>query len=286
MNPQIRPRRSVLYMPATNKRAMDKARQLDVDAVIFDLEDAVAPEARAEARRQACDQVREGGYGSREVLIRINGTDTPWSDDDLVAAVAARPDGIVLPKVGTAASAAACVARIRELGADIPLWPMIETPEGVSNVDEIAAVDGVAVLVMGTNDLIKELRAINTPDRHALIYALSRTVNAARRYGRDALDGVSQVLNDPEALTAVCRQGRELGFDGKTLVHPAQIGPTNAVFGPDEQAVEQATRIIQAWEQAEAEGRGVAVLDGKMIESLHAAEARRLVAFDQAIKAR
>ncbi|TSH98699.1 CoA ester lyase [Verticiella sediminum] len=282
----MRPRRSVLYMPAANQRAMDKARSLDVDAVIFDLEDAVAPSAKEQARAQACAQVRAGGYGHREVLIRVNGLHTPWGRSDFEAALDARPDGIVLPKVEDVATLEHYRDRMNDVGTAIPLWPMIETPAGVSRVDQIAAQDGVAVLVMGTSDLQKELRLPDTPDRQGLLYALSRTVNAARRHGRDVLDGVSAVLDDTEAFTRLCEQGRALGFDGKTLVHPAQVAPANRVFGPTAQAVEHARRVLAAWQAAEREGKGIAVLDGKMVENLHAADAERVVAFAEAIAGR
>lgn len=283
MTVEIKPRRSVLYMPGVNQRAMDKARQLDADVVIFDLEDAVAPAAKPEARELVCAQVRQGGYGRREVLIRVNGEGTPWSDEDMTAAVKASPHAILVPKIETAQMAERYVKRIAELGGGSALWVMIETPNAVSNVDEIAGVPGVEVLVMGTSDLIKELRVAATPDRQALLYSLSRTVLAARRHGRDVLDGVSQVLDDEVAFSALCRQGKELGFDGKTLIHPAQISPANRIFGPSEEEIQYARRVIQAWTQAHDEGRGIAVLDGKMIENLHAEEARRVMAFDQAL---
>ncbi len=284
MTAGIRPRRSVLYMPGINQRAMEKAKQLTADAVIFDLEDAVSPGAKTEARQLVCTQVSQGGYGRREVLIRINGAGTDWGEDDLVAAVHAQPHAILVPKVESAEMAEYFVQRIRELGGGPALWVMIETARGVSNVEDIAAVAGVTVLVMGTSDLAKELRAVSTPDRQALLYSLSRTVLAARRHGLDVLDGVSQVLDDEVAFSAVCQQGRELGFDGKTLIHPAQIEPANRIFGPTAQEVDYAERVIQAWRQAEAEGRGIAVLDGKMIENLHAEEARRIVAFEHALR--
>jgi len=283
MNHDIRPRRSALYMPATNQRAMDKARELDIDVVIFDLEDAVTPAAKLQARALACAQVRAGGYGRREVLIRVNGLDTRWGEDDLAAAVAAGPDAILVPKVHDAALAGMYVRRLRELGSRAALWVMIETPAGVANVDAIAAQDGVAVLVMGTSDLMKELRARDTSGRGALLYALSRTVNAARRYGRDVLDGVSPVLDDEPAFTALCIQGRDLGFDGKTLIHPAQVAPANRAFGPTPDEVRLAQRIVQAWDETRQAGQGIAVLDGKMVENLHAEQARRVIAFQAAI---
>ncbi|MFL6655282.1 MAG: HpcH/HpaI aldolase/citrate lyase family protein [Sulfurifustis sp.] len=283
----IRPRRSVLYMPGVNARAMDKAKTLDVDAVILDLEDAVAPAAKDDARRLVSAQVVGGGYGHREMVIRVNGEGTPWHDADLAGAIAASPDAILLPKVDDAATAARCITRLRQGGNVAPaLWVMIETPAAIANVDAIAAVEGVAVLVMGTSDLIKALRAQHTPGREALLYALSRTVNAARRYGRDALDGVSLDLKDLAAFEASCRQGRALGFDGKTLIHPSQVEAANRVFGPTSAEIEHARRVIAAWREAEASGKGVAVLDGQMIENLHAEQAQRVLAYAEAIAAR
>lgn len=287
MTTQLRPRRSVLYMPGVNQRAMEKAKSLDSDAVILDLEDAVAPAAKADARSLVCAQVKGGGYGHREVIIRVNGEGTPWHEDDIAAAAATGPDAILVPKVEDAAMAERCLQRIRAAaGKPLPLWVMIETPSGIANVDEIAAVDGVAVLVMGTSDLIKEIRGVATPGRDALLYALSRTVLAARRYGRDALDGVSLDLKDLDAFEASCRQGRMLGFDGKTLIHPTQVEPANRVFGPAPEDVDHARRVMAAWQETEAAGKGVAVLDGQMIENLHAEQARRVVAFAEAIAAR
>lgn len=280
---KIRPRRSVLYMPGVNQRAMEKAKQLDSDAVILDLEDAVAPAMKEEARGLVCAQVTGGGYGHREVVIRVNGETTPWHEDDVKAAVAARPDAILVPKVEDAAMARRCLERIGKAGGGPALWVMIETPSGVAEVDAIAAVAGVEVLVMGTSDLVKELRAAATPGREGLLYALSRTVNAARRYDRDALDGVSLDLKDLEAFEASCLQGRALGFDGKTLIHPTQVNPANRLFGPALEEIEHARRVVAAWEEAEAAGKGVTVLDGQMIEGLHADQARRVVAFADAL---
>lgn len=280
----IRPRRSVLYMPGVNQRAMEKAKGLGSDAVVLDLEDAVVPAKKEEARSLVCDQVRAGGYGYREMVIRVNAVGTPWHDDDIAAAVKAGPDAILVPKVDDAAMAQRCLDQIHSGGPD--LWVMIETPEGIANVDAIAAVSGVKVLVMGTSDLVKELRVEAVPDRRPLLYALSRTIIAARRYGLDALDGVSLDLQDQAAFEASCRQGRELGFDGKTLIHPTQVEPANRLFGPAVDDVEQARRVLEAWQAAEADGRGVAVLDGKMIENLHADQARRVVAFADALASR
>ena len=284
MNPVIRPRRSVLYMPGINQRAMEKAGTLDVDAVILDLEDAVAPDRKEEARGLVCERVAQRDYGYREVVIRVNGEGTPWHEADIVAAAKACPDAILVPKVEDASMAQRCLKRI---GAGGPcLWVMIETPAGIANVDTIAAVEGVDVLVMGTSDLIKEFRITDHPERLPLLYSLSRTVAAARRYGCDALDGVTLDLKDLDALEKVCRQGRDLGFDGKPLIHPPQVGPANAIFGPDLGAVSEAKEVVVAWEKTLAEGKGVAVLNGRMIENLHAEQARRVVAFAHALETR
>lgn len=271
-------------MPGVNQRAMDKARSLNCDAVILDLEDAVAPGEKDGARSLVCAQVESGGYGHREVVIRVNGETTPWHEDDMRAAFEAGPDAVLVPKVQGARMAQRCVERIQVGGPSAPaLWVMIETPDGVAAVESIAAVEGVEVLVMGTSDLLKELRADRAPDRSPLLYGLSRSVFAARQYGLDILDGVVLDLRDATAFEAECGQGRALGFDGKTLIHPNQIAGANAAFGPAIDAVEHARRVLAAWEGAEADGRGVAVLDGSMIENLHAEQARRVVAFAEAL---
>jgi citrate lyase subunit beta/citryl-CoA lyase len=270
-------------MPGVNRRAMDKARGLDCDTVILDLEDAVVPAEKESARALVCDQVRDADYGYREVVIRVNGETTPWHEPDIEAAVKACPDAILVPKVEDEHMARRCVDRIGQAPDAPALWVMIETPAGVANVASIAAVEGVEVLVMGTSDLIKELRADRTPDRQPLLYGLSRSVHAAREHGIDILDGVALDLHDTPGFEAECRQGRALGFDGKTLIHPSQVAPANAAFGPAIEDVEQARRVLAAWEEAESAGRGVAVLDGSMIENLHAHQARRVVAFADAL---
>ncbi len=279
------PRRSVLFMPANRERALEKARQLPADAVIFDLEDAVAPDAKAQARSMACQQLAVGGFGDREVLVRVNALDTPWGQADLAALAQVPVAGVVLPKVDSAAQAAACVQRLQSLGSHAPVWAMIESPAGVSAVESIAATPGLAALVMGTNDLLKDLNAVDTPDRKALWYALGRVVNAARANGLAALDGVSPILDDIEALRAVCEQGRIFGFDGKTLIHPRQIEPANAAFGPDADAVAHAHRLVTAWEAAPADA-GVIAVDGRMVELLHVEQARALLAYADAIAGR
>lgn len=289
----IRPRRSALYMPGSNRRALEKARTLPADVLILDLEDAVAPTSKDEARRQVCEFVAARAFGYREVTIRVNALDTPWGQGDVEAAVRAQPDAIILPKVGGATEALEALRLVRhiEKAVGLPpgttrLWAMIETPAGVTHVADIAAVEGVDVLVMGTSDLVKELRCQAGPDRTPLLYALSRVVLAARLHGKDALDGVFLDLQDPDGFEASCIQGRALGFDGKTLIHPSQIEVANMVFGPAAEEVEQARRVISAWEEAVAAGQGVVVVDGRLVENLHVDEARRTLAFADALAAR
>jgi len=269
-------------MPANNVRALQKARQLPADAVIFDLEDAVAPAAKEAARELACAHVREGGYGRREVLVRVNRLDTPWGRDDLAAIAATPVAGVVLPKVDQAAQAAECVQRLREAGSQAPVWAMIESPVGLLQVEAIAATPGVGALVMGTNDLLKDLGAIDHGDRRALLYALSRTVAAARAYGLGALDGVTPGFDDLDAFQQVCLQGRELGFDGKTLIHPRQIDPANVAFGPTASEVALARQWVAAWEDA-GPAPGVIAVEGEMIEALHVEQARRVLELAQTL---
>ncbi|HBO11392.1 MAG TPA: CoA ester lyase [Halieaceae bacterium] len=272
------PLRSVLFMPASNRRAMDKARDLPADAVIFDLEDAVAPAAKAEARAQACAQLAAGGYGDRPVVVRCNGLDTPWGAADLEALAAAPVSQLCLPKVETVDAVDAVLARLAACGReDLPLWTMLETPRGIANAASIAAHPAVAVLVLGTTDLATALRVPGGRAREGLAFALSQAVLAARCAGIPVLDGVSLVLDDETLLAEECEHGRALGFDGKTLIHPAQVATANRVFGPAPAALEHARRLLAAWESAEAEGKGLAVLDGKLIETMHVDEARRLL---------
>ena len=274
--------RSALYMPSSNARALEKAQGIPVDAVIFDLEDAVAPDAKVAARDAACAAVTSGAYGRRTLTIRCNGLDTPWGRDDLAAAAAARPDAVVLPKT----SGRAHLDRVAAVtGPDVRLWPMVETPAAVFAVREIAAHPQVDVLVVGTNDLAKELRAALVPGRAPLVPHLATVVLAAREAGVDVLDGVFNDVRDLEGFEAECRQGVELGFDGKTLVHPSQVEVANRVWAPDEQAVEHARRVIAAFEQASREGRGVVTVDGRMVENLHVDDARRVLATAGAVAA-
>ncbi|HQQ62339.1 MAG TPA: CoA ester lyase [Pseudomonadales bacterium] len=277
----IRPRRSVLYMPANNSRALEKARELPADCIIVDLEDAVAPTAKADARTMAVDAVRAGGFGSRELAIRINPEGSPWFADDLAAVVRSGVDAVVLPKVESAATVQHVADQLPE---GMAVWAMIETPRGVMKVDEIALAHArLKVLVMGTSDLAKELRVPHRPDRLGFLYALSRCVVAARVAGVDAIDGVYLDIADSEGFAAICEQGKALGFDGKSLIHPGQLAVANAVFAPSPAELEKAQRILQVWQDAEAAGSGVAVLDGKLVENLHAGEARRLLALAAAI---
>jgi citrate lyase subunit beta/citryl-CoA lyase len=284
----VRPRRSLLYVPASNPRALAKAQTLPADGVIVDLEDSIAPDAKDAARREAVAVAAEA-WGERELLLRVNGLDTPWGHADLAAAAHAGFDGVVLPKVEGADTVRRALAVLDGAGASetLPLWCMLETPMGVLNVREIAAASPrVAGLVMGTSDLVKDLHAAHTASRLPIVTALGLCLLAARAYGIAVIDGVYLDLHDAEGFAASCRQGAELGFDGKSLIHPSQIAPANEAFAPDPEALGSARRIIQAHAEAVAAGRGVTVVDGRLVESLHVAEARRLVALHDAIAAR
>ena len=279
----IRPRRSVLYMPGSNARAMEKARALPADALILDLEDAVAPDAKETARIQVCEAVKARGFGLREVIIRINALGTSWGEADLHAALAARPDAILVPKV----SGAADLQTIDAATGGIELWAMIETPRAILHISEIAASSRkLACLVMGTNDLIKDMRGKPLRGRANLSAALSLCVLAGRAHDLAVIDGVFNNIADPEGFHAECLAGRAFGFDGKTLVHPSQIAPCNEVFAPSGEEVEFARRIIAAFALPENRGKGAIALDGKMVERLHADIARRTVALAEAIAAR
>ena len=286
-NDALRPRRSVLYMPAANDRALEKAKTIPADAIIFDLEDAVAPDAKAEARDKAVAAVRSGLYGDRELMIRCNGLDTQWGTDDVLAAGAAGPAAVVIPKVDSVDDVDRVSARLDEVGAPATLmiWPMIETPTAMFNVREIAAHPRVAVLVMGTNDLAKELRAPLVPSRHPLVVHLAMALLAARDAGKVILDGVYNDVKNPEGFRAECRQGMEMGFDGKTLIHPSQVEPANEMWAPSPEDVEDAERVIAAFDEAVGAGKGVVTVDGRMIENLHVDNARRVLATAAAIAA-
>jgi citrate lyase subunit beta / citryl-CoA lyase len=282
---EFRPRRSVLYMPASNERALEKAKTIPCDGLILDLEDAVAPDAKTGARSAACAAAASGEYGRREVTIRVNGADTEWHGDDLAAACAAGPDGIVVPKVSSAEEVHELVAAMERHGAPdhTALWAMVETPRAMLHAEEIAgASDRLTVLVMGTNDLAKELFAEHVPGRAPLLTGLSLALLAARATGTAILDGVYNDVRDTDGFLAECRQGREMGFDGKTLVHPGQVEGANVAFAPSEQAVEDARGILQAWE--DGRGSGVVTFNGRMVESLHVESARRTLAMYDAIR--
>jgi len=282
----IRPRRSVLYMPGSNKRALDKARTLPADALIMDLEDAVAPDAKNAARENVIAAIRAGGYGDRELVIRINALHTPWGKKDLVAAATASADAVLVPKIDDAAELNKVVDLLAINGApkQLKVWAMAETPLAMININSIARADArLMVLVMGTSDLAKSLRIPTGSDQNGLRTALSSCVLAARAYGIDILDGVYTDLADIAGFRKSCDQARILGFDGKTLIHPSQIEVANTVFGVSEEQLAHASDVIAAWDAAAAQGRGIAVLDGQMIEKLHADEARRALALNATI---
>jgi len=281
----FRPRRSVLYMPSSNERALEKAKSIACDALILDLEDAVAPDDKPTARDAACAAARSGQYGNRELTIRVNGLGTQWHDDDLAAAAKAGPDGIVVPKVDSADEVRALVSAIEAGGAPehTKLWAMVETPEAIFNVREIAAASPrLAVLVMGTNDLVKELYAEHVPGRAPLLTSLSLALLAARASGLAILDGVYNDVKNLDGFLAECQQGREMGFDGKTLIHPGQVEGANETFAPSALAVEDARGILAAWE---ARDSGVVTYNGRMIENLHVESAQRTLSIAEAIAA-
>jgi citrate lyase subunit beta/citryl-CoA lyase len=289
----IRPRRSVLYMPGSNARALEKAKTLAADGLILDLEDAVAPDAKGTARRQVAEAVKAGGFGKREVFIRVNGIDTAWFSEDLEAAASAAPDAILVPKISTPQQLDLIWQHLHELKADsrIRIWAMIETPLAIFNILALAAqakLPGARLggFVMGTNDLAKETRARFVPGRAPMLGWLTTCVLAARTYGIDILDGVYNNLGDADGFARECAEGRDLGFDGKTLIHPNQIEPCNAAFSPSADEVALSRKIIAAFDQPENKGKGVVQVDGRMVELLHAEIARRTVAVADAIEAR
>ncbi|MBM3732481.1 MAG: CoA ester lyase [Acidimicrobiia bacterium] len=288
MSKNIRPRRSVLYMPGSNARALDKGRTIPADGLILDLEDAVAPDAKAQARGQIRDALKAGGYGGREIIVRINGLSTPWGKDDLTEAARFGADAILLPKVESAAAIRDAQAVLDTGGgpADLPIWCMIETPLGVLNAREIAfAGPRVGGLVMGTSDLAKDLNAQHTRERLPMLTSLGLCVLAARAAGIAILDGVHLDLADDEGFAFSCRQGRELGFEGKTLIHPKTVDTANAIFAPSETELAWAKKIIAAHAEAEKAGQGVVVVDGRLVENLHVEAAKRQVALADAIAA-
>ena len=289
----IRPRRSVLYMPGSNLRALEKAKTLPADGLILDLEDAVAPDAKETARTQVAQAVKAGGFGKRELFIRVNGIDTPWFSADIEAAVHAAPDAILVPKIATPQQLDLIGQRLLDMRADkrIRIWAMIETPLAIFNAVALAgqardSEDRLGGLVMGTNDLAKETRARIVPGRTPMLGWLSTCVLAARTYGIDILDGVYNNLGDADGFARECAEARDLGFDGKTLIHPNQIEPCNAAFSPTPDEVTQARAIIAAFALPENKGKGVVQVGGRMVELLHAEMAQRTVAVADAIEAR
>jgi citrate lyase subunit beta / citryl-CoA lyase len=282
----FRPRRSVLYMPSSNERALEKAKSLPADALILDLEDAVGPDSKVSARDLACAAAASGDYGRREIAIRVNGTDTDWHRDDLRAACQAGPDAILVPKVDSADAVLALVDAMAQHDApeSTALWTMVETPSAMLHAEEIAgASDRLTVLVMGTNDLAKELYAEHVPGRQPLLTGLGLALLAARATGKAIIDGVYNDVKDTDGFLAECRQGREMGFDGKTLIHPGQVEGANEAFAPSGQAVEDSRGILRAWE--DGKGSGVVTYKGRMIENLHVESAQRILTMHEAIQA-
>ena len=282
----ITPRRSVLYMPGANDKALEKAKTLPCDAIIFDTEDSVAPDMKAVAREKVAAAVRSGEYGRRELTIRINGLDTEWWKADLESAGAAAPSAVVVPKINSAADVALVEGVLDgiDAAANTTIWAMLETPAAMERAVEIAtSSDRLTVLIMGTNDLAKELRAALVPGRAPLLWGLGRCLNAARFAGKVILDGVYNDVKNPEGFAAECAQGAEMGFDGKTLIHPTQIEPCNDAFAPSAAEVEHSERVIAAWDEGIAAGKGVITVDGRMIENLHVDNARRAIAIAAAI---
>jgi citrate lyase subunit beta / citryl-CoA lyase len=280
------PLRSVLYMPSSNERALEKAKSIACDGLILDLEDAVAPDAKPAAREAAAAAAASGGYGRRTVAIRVNGLGTQWHDDDIVAASQAGPAAIVVPKVDSADDVARLVTAMEKAGAPdhTRLWAMVETPVAILDALAIArASERIGALVLGTNDLVKELYAEHVPGRAPILPSLHTALLAGRATGIAVIDGVYNDVKDAEGFLAECEQGRQMGFDGKTLIHPGQVEGANAAFAPSEQAVEDARGLIAAWE--DGKGAGVVTFNGKMVENLHVESARRTLAIDEAIKA-
>lgn len=278
----VRPRRSVLYLPAANARAIEKARGLDCDAVILDLEDAVAPDLKDAAREAAVAAIAAGGWGHRELIVRVNGFGTPWMQADFSAIAAAKPDAIQVPKIDTPGQAAEAVA----LALGLPVWAMIESPKAILAAGPIAAVEGVAAIVAGLADLAKDLGAKPGPERFEIAYAIQAILVAARAHGRLALDGVTADIRDAEGHALACAQGAAMGYDGKTLVHPDQIAAANAAFAPTVDQLADAEGLLAAHAAAKAEGRGVTTFKGKMVEVLHVAEAKKMLAFAELLAAR
>lgn len=281
-----RPRRSVLYMPGANTRALEKGRSLAADALILDLEDAVSPDAKQSARQNIVDALAEGGYGQREIIVRCNGLDTPWGYDDIAAIAKTSAHALLLPKVESASQVHQAELILKNHGAadNLAIWCMMETPLGILRAEEIAqASPRLAGFVMGTSDLAKDLHCLHTPMRLPMLNSLTTCVLVARAYGLGIVDGVHLDLSDDEGFLASCEQGLEMGFDGKTLIHPKTIDAANTVFGPSADEIAWAEKITAAYAEAEAEGKGVVVVDGKLVEALHVEDAARCLALKAAI---
>ncbi|MEU5208945.1 CoA ester lyase [Streptomyces sp. NPDC020742] len=285
----LRPRRSVLYMPGANERALEKAKSLPADALILDLEDAVAPDAKADARKRVAAAAASGEYGYREVTIRVNGPGTEWHADDLRAAAEAGPDAVVVPKVDSPDTVREVERALEAAGAPdrTAIWAMVETPRAMLDARAVAAAsERLTVLVMGTNDLAKELHAEHVPGRAPLLTGLSLALLGAREAGKVILDGVYNDVKDAQGFEDECVQGRQFGFDGKTLIHPSQLEPCNRLFAPSAEQIERSRKIIDAFDEATREGRGVVTVDGRLIENLHVEDARRILALAEAVAGR
>lgn len=285
---KIRPRRSLLYMPGSNPRALDKARSLPADGLILDMEDSVSPEGKALAREQIGAALEQGGYAHRELMVRINALATEWGQADIeaICAFGTAPDAVLIPKIDTAADVVEAITAFEAAGCpeSVDMWIMAETPLCILNIAEVAAAHPrLKGIIMGTSDLSKDTRVRHTRDRLGFITALNLCVYAARAHGLDIIDGVQLELQNDELLQYSCEQGRDLGFDGKSLIHPNQIAVTNATFAPDEAEIAGAKDIIEAFEQAQAEGKGVVVVKGRLVENLHVEEAKRQLALADAI---
>jgi citrate lyase subunit beta / citryl-CoA lyase len=286
MAPRLRPRRSALYLPGNNARALEKGKTLPADVLIFDLEDAVGPDAKGDSRARVCDAVSSRSYRPREIVVRINGVGTDWHDDDLAAVAGSAADGVLVPKVETGEHVRALVAALEGCGAPeaLQLWVMVETPRSFLRAEEIAsASDRLAALVVGTNDLVNDLHALHVPGRAPVAPALVLAVLGARSAGKVILDGVFNDITDEAGFRAEAQQGREMGFDGKTLIHPSQIGPANELFGPSDEELTNARKVVAAYEEAQAAGTSVITVDGRMIESLHVRNAQRILALAERI---
>ncbi|MFF3567483.1 HpcH/HpaI aldolase/citrate lyase family protein [Nocardia jiangxiensis] len=284
--PTPRPRRSALYLPGNNARVLEKARTLPADALIFDLEDAVGPDAKESARARVCEVVSSGAHRPRELVVRVNGLSTRWHEDDLAAVARSGADGVLVPKVESARQVRELSAALDALGApeNLTLWVMVETPGAFLRAEEIASAGGrLEVLVIGTNDLVNDLHGRHVPGRTPILPALTLAVLGARSAGKVILDGVFNAIADASGFADEARQGREMGFDGKTVIHPSQIDPANAGFGPSPEEVDHARTVVSAYERAQAAGESVIVVEGRMIESLHVRDAQRILALDSLI---